>query len=558
MKPQQRKSRRGCEHHPLPEVTVLARSAAEILVSKLPRGLRLVFVRRSPAATVKTIRVGERVTVSQSHAAKTRCRAGILLVFALACSATTWGQAEMPGQTPSGGVSNAPDYPVVASARGVNVVVDAPGLAPQGGYASPAVVIPRIQPAASVQWKSLMQGSMFYMGVMHSFRLATEQGTRDALHNSVVGGYFKALGAMHGWSDGDGYYEGYLGHPIEGAVSGYIWIHNDPRYRNVQFGMDRNYWMSRLRAYAFAWAFSEQFEIGPISEASIGQIQRYCCAYGFVDHVITPNGGLVWMLAGDAIDRYVTVPMETRSKKRIVRILARSVFNPPQTFANMMMFHAPWHRENRDGIETYSGQIFVSPSKSVLDVVNPEKYGFNDIPRFEIAATVPTLHAVAGLNCLGGGGVGGLRVSDFWQWTIEVGGCTLGNSLPHNWSGDSLTFTTGPQWIVHTLGRWSPHAHFRIGGQKITEEYQDSRKKQQVVATLGKSAEYRDLYTQHWESTGFSFSTGAGLDFAINRGLAVRIAEFEYVRSWLGNLNGRNFDRSFRLNTGLVLRVGTW
>src|SRR5690348_15272260 len=73
-------------------------------------------------------------------------------------------------------------------------------------------------PNSSVQWTSLMKGSMSYLWVMHSFRIATEAGTRDALNNSVVGGYFKALGAMHGWSDGDGYYENYLGHPIEGAV----------------------------------------------------------------------------------------------------------------------------------------------------------------------------------------------------------------------------------------------------------------------------------------------------------------------------------------------------
>ena len=97
----------------------------------------------------------------------------------------------------------------------------------------------------------------------------------------------------------------------------------------------------------FAWAFSEQFEIGLASEASIGQIQRYCCAYGFVDHVITPNGGLVWMVAGDALDRYVTVPIENRTHNTNVRILARMAFNPPQTFANLMMFHYPWRRENR-------------------------------------------------------------------------------------------------------------------------------------------------------------------------------------------------------------------
>src|SRR5262249_26359724 len=130
---------------------------------------------------------------------------------------------------------------------------------------------PTTLPEGGVQWKKLMKGSLLYLGIMHSFRLATEQGTREGLGNSLVGGYFQALGAMHGWSDGDSYYENYLGHPIQGAVSGYMWAHNDLKYRSVQFGGSRDYWMSRLRAYAFAWAFSEQFEIGPISEASVGQ-----------------------------------------------------------------------------------------------------------------------------------------------------------------------------------------------------------------------------------------------------------------------------------------------
>lgn len=133
-----------------------------------------------------------------------------------------------------------------------------------------------------------MYESTFYLGVMHGFRIATEPSTQKALGNTPFG-YSTALGAMHGWSDDDGYYENYLGHPIEGAVSDYLWLHNDLRYRNVEFGKSRDYWMSRLRAYAYSWSFSEQFEIGLINQASLGQIQRYCCADGFVDHVITPK-----------------------------------------------------------------------------------------------------------------------------------------------------------------------------------------------------------------------------------------------------------------------------
>jgi hypothetical protein len=429
---------------------------------------------------------------------------------------------------------------------------------------APGVIIQSADiPEPGVQWGPLMKESLFYLGVMNSFRLATEAGTREGLHNSVVGGYFKALGAMHGWSDGDGYYENYLGHPIQGAVSGYIWIHNDPRYRTVQFGADRDYWMSRLRAYAFAWAFSEQFEIGPISEASIGQIQRYCCAYGFVDHIITPNGALAWMLAGDALDRYVTVPLENRTRNTAVRILARVALNPTQSFANLMMFQYPWHRENRATVTEYNGVMYLRRSGSLAEAVNPaaSRGPFDVVPKIEVVATVPGFYRVGGLSCTGGGAVGALRASDFWQWTLEVSGCTLGNSLPRNWSGDSLTFTFGPQWIVHTAGRWSPHAHFRVGGQKITEEKSDPELKKRILSGLPKDAKaskYRDLYTQHWETTGFSLSVGGGLDVGINRALAVRVANIDYTRSWLGTLNGTNFDQGLRFSTGLVLRVGTW
>ena len=95
----------------------------------------------------------------------------------------------------------------------------------------------------------------------------------------------------------------------------------------------------------------------------------------------------------------------------------------------------------------------------------------------------------------------------------------------------------------------------------MTEEYLDAKKKKQVEASMPQGANpanYRYLFTQHFEMTGPSLSVGGGLDVGINQGLAVRVANLEYMRSWLGTLNGRNFDRSMRFSVGLVLRVGTW
>jgi len=408
--------------------------------------------------------------------------------------------------------------------------------------------------ADQVEWKSLMLHSNFFLGIMHGFRIASEPSTREGLHNSVFGGYFKALGAMHGWSDGDGYYENYLGHPIEGAASGYLWLNHDRRYWTTEFGASRDYWMSRLRAMGFAWAFSEQFEIGLLSEASIGQIQRYCCAYGFVDHVITPTAGLGWILGEDIIDKYITRKIEDHTRNGAIRIIARIALNPPQSFANIMSFQAPSHRTNRPGALKYDGQLYVRPSSPLRDVEQ------SPVPKFELAAELPgTLQWHSG-SCLGGSAVGAMRLTESWQWTLQVGGCAMRN-MPRTWSGDSLTFTTGPQWIVHTAGRWSPHAHLRLGGQKVAQEYLDPELKETAITNLPpgtKPNTVHDQYARDFETTGFSMSAGGGLDLALHPALSVRVANLEYVRSWLGQLNGANFDRGFRFSTGIVLRIGTW
>jgi len=139
-------------------------------------------------------------------------------------------------------------------------------------------------------------------------------------------------------------------------------------------------------------------------------------------------------------------------------------------------------------------------------------------------------------------------------------GCAMRN-MHKNWSGDSLTFTTGAQWIVHTAGRWSPHGHVRLGGHKLTQEYLDPDLKEMAVNNLPprkKPNSVHDQYARAFETTGFSMSAGGGPDIAVHPALAVRVANLEYVRSWLGQINGANFDRGFRFSTGIVLRVGNW
>ena len=137
---------------------------------------------------------------------------------------------------------------------------------------------------------------------------------------------------------------------MEERVAGFSEDGHDPRYRRAQIGRSSQYWKSRLRAMAFSAAFSLQFEIGPVSEASIGGIQRVPYKTGVVDWVITPTVGFGWMVGEDALDKYVIQRFELRTQNHAKRLLLRSILNPTRSFANTRQGKVPRHRENRPGV----------------------------------------------------------------------------------------------------------------------------------------------------------------------------------------------------------------
>jgi hypothetical protein len=56
---------------------------------------------------------------------------------------------------------------------------------------------------------------------------------------------------------------------------------------------------------------------------------------------------MVWMVAGDAADRYIVRRIEDHTRNVPLRIAARLAFNPPLGMANLMNLQYPWYRENR-------------------------------------------------------------------------------------------------------------------------------------------------------------------------------------------------------------------
>jgi hypothetical protein len=406
--------------------------------------------------------------------------------------------------------------------------------------------------SSGVQWVPLLRESLFFLSVEHGFRVATDPDTRRNLGGPFWKGYADSVGNLHGWADGDPFFVNYIGHPMQGAVSGDIWIHNDPAYRTAEFGKDRRYWVGRLRAAAFAWAYSEQFEIGPVSEASIGHVQSRFPQQGFVDHVITPTVGIAWMIGEDAIDRFLIERIERRTGNRWIRIAARGFLNPAHAFADCMTYELPWYRE-RDRSRGPESLTLIRSEKPVA----PREP--RDVPAFEFTTHFNQMVLTSGsetVPCTGGGGSGVFNLNPVLGIEADVSGCKM-LGLNSNLSGDVTTFMVGPKFSYRGAGRWTPWFHGLAGGEKVTEELLLPQTKNVVTASAAPGTPayvLHDQYTEPWESTAFAASLGGGLDWILNRSVAFRLGSVDYTHAWMSD--ARVHSSNLQLTMGFVLRVG--
>lgn len=438
---------------------------------------------------------------------------------------------------------------------------DGGGAPPDRPPGDPVLATSSPNPADGVEWRKLARDSVSFLGIMHAFRWATEAGTRSA-GAGLGSGYLRSAGNLHGWADGDPFYVNYVGHPMQGAIAGRLFLLNNRRFDRVEFGKSREYWKGKLRAAVFAWAFSEQFEIGPLSEASIGHIQTSFPQQGFVDHVVTPSVGLAWMLGEDAIDRFIVKRVEGRTQNIWIRMAFRTALNPSRSFANVVDGRVPWWRGSRAGVTAYRPET-PDPKKSAdrsAVTVTDRPAEWKPAP-FEITF-MPSWRQFRGRGCAGGGADAAWRLLSELQLAVTVNGCKL-LKLPHNVSGDVLVYQVGPRWTPVPAGKWSPYAHVLVGGMKITHEQLFPDKKAAVEkanASLDPELAYtlHDQYTGQDESNGLVFSAGTGVDYKLSDALAFRVASLEYVRSSVGTVGGLPYGRGFQVTTGVVLRLGTW
>ncbi len=397
-----------------------------------------------------------------------------------------------------------------------------------------------VTPDEGVRWGSLMKQSSFFLGVQHGFRLATEPGTREGMRGPFVEGWTEAIRSLHGWSDGDPFYVNYVGHPLQGAVSNYIWIQNDTRYLSARFGSNSHYWKSRLRAAAFSWAYSTQFELGPLSEASLGKIQSTHPQQGLVDHAITPTVGLLWTVGEDFLDDRVIAKLETRLSRPWMRAVVRGGLNPGRSFANAMRWKYPWYRDTR----SMQG-VRLLPEPASTD--EPRRGKFARAP-FQFTPVADYRHAITRdqrKECIGASSRVEVALNDRVSALGEVGGCKTFNG-PEGESSDLLTYLGGMRLYTLSPSRWNPYVEVLAGGQRVTTDRFDPRRP-------ASSENPPDMV----QRDGVLVAAGAGLDMVVSRPLSLQLAHFRVGRVWYAHDPGPG-QTSVWFSAGLTFRFGTW
>lgn len=210
-----------------------------------------------------------------------------------------------------------------------------------------------VQPNEKFHWKSALIESGIFLGIKHGVRLTQAKTTRE-LGGPFFRDWANSVKNLRGWNDGDSPFTNNFAHPLQGGATGRIFINNSDRAKRLEFGKSKDYWESRMKAMAWSAVWSTQFEFGPFSEASIGNVglrqKNGHSTMAWTDLVLTPVVGTGVLVGEDAIDRYILKNWLERKagNKATTKIkFLRSVLTPTTAFSNLLRGKVPWKRNNR-------------------------------------------------------------------------------------------------------------------------------------------------------------------------------------------------------------------
>jgi len=158
------------------------------------------------------------------------------------------------------------------------------------------------------------------------------------------------------------------------------------------------------------------------------------------------------------------------------------------------------------------------------------------------------------LNCAGGGGTLAYNLTSMFGIAADLGGCKIfGNTLGlgNTISGSQFTYLFGPRLTFRNFGKFQPFFELNFGGDRAALTCQSTAVK--CLTTAGSGT---------YSKNAFAMTVGGGFDVKINKKLAIRLIQAEYLYTRFGNncaaqiCNNNNNQNNFRLKSGIVISWG--
>ena len=384
-------------------------------------------------------------------------------------------------------------------------------------------------------WKGLLWESFAFFGVENSQRLMADPYFRHLTADKPFWhDYIASLKQWNWrrWNDGDDFLVAYIAHPMQGSVTEFIEIQNDPRGRSLRIGDGKPYWKSQFRAFLWATAYSFDQKLGPLGEAALGSEGGYtyvvgcpapCPTYrpgidkvtnntGDVKFVTTPVVGSLWTMMEDGIDRGISDRLQDRYGNRVFVKIIRGSLNPCRTMANFLRWRLPWYRDYL--YEPGTGKLTRDPHWLPGDDAV-----ILSAPRFELfphynAISLPVNKASCS-HCrmmTSGFGVGfSTRLATYADLDSDVDHQPNASPLPSDRAGGDLTIVTVGLRSGYTNSHFAIKASLRPGILSYSQAYQSSPSESNPKPTIGRI-------------THFATALAINGDYFFNRRLALRVS----------------------------------